>query len=163
LAQADAFLAEVSTGNANVMFELGAARTHFHHRPTLLLAHPAPEKGNVELPADLSGLLRVEYAKDATGSALSDHLDSELRKNQALAVMLDDSRREHFVSARRLIAAAAKFNGPPALFNRLAERIPTEEHWEQAQTADLTAALTEYGCDADDADFLLKQIRKGLR
>jgi len=163
LAQADAFLAEVSTGNPNVMFELGAARSHFRHRPTVLLAHPAPDKNAVELPADLSGLLRVEYSKDATVSTLIDYLDSEFHKNHAVAALIDDSKREHFVSARRLIAAAAKFNGPTALFSRLAERIPTEERWEKAKPADLTPALTEYGCDADDADFLLKQIRKGIR
>jgi len=143
MAQADAFIAEVSVGNANVMFELGAARSHFHARPTILLAHPLPTKDKVELPADLGGLLRLEYSYGALARDLADHLETELRKNHGLATLLDDSKRERFVSARRLRGCITILNLPEDCLKRLVERFPTSERWEKVKVADVAKLLSE--------------------
>jgi hypothetical protein len=163
MAQADAFVAEVSMGNANVMFELGAARSHFHARPTILLAHPSPAKDKVELPADLGGLLRLEYALGSPMPALADHLETELRKNHALAALLDDSKRERFVSTRRLRGCITLLKLPEDCLTRLVERFPTSERWEMVKVADVAKLLSEENVESYAADLLLKQIRKGLR
>jgi hypothetical protein len=163
MAQADAFLAEVSLGNANVMFELGAARSHFHARSTILLAHPLPTKDKVELPADLGGLLRLEYDHDAPVPALAEHLETELRKNHALAALLDDSKRERFVSARKLRGCITLLKLPEDCLTRLVERFPTSERWELVKVTDVAKLLSEENVESDAADLLLKQIRRGLR
>jgi hypothetical protein len=163
MAQADAFLAEVSIGNPNVMFELGAARSQFHHRPTVLLAHPSNDQGRVELPADLSGLLRLEYDAQSEVSELAEHLEQELRKVQAIAALLDDDKRQHFVSPRKLGEYLRIVNLPEDCLRRLCERFPTKERWITVTEADVAKLLAEDGVEPDAADLVLRQISKGLK
>jgi hypothetical protein len=162
MAQADAFLAEVSVGNANVMFELGAARSHFHSVPMILLAHALADQEKVELPADLGGLLRMEYSYGDATPALAEHLETELRKNSALAAMLDGSSRERFVSSRRLRGCVTILNLPDDCLKRLVERFPTVERWERIKVSEVAKLLNEENVDSEVAELLLKQIRKGL-
>ena len=160
--QAEAFLAEVSVGNPNVMFELGAARSQFHHRPTFLLAHPQSEGGKVELPADLNGLLRLDYTKDVPTKDLADHLETELRKNQSLSKLLDDDQREHFVSARKLSSGVRTLTLATDCYARLVEKFPTKESWQKAKVSEVARILDDEGEDSEAAELLLKQIRKTL-
>ena len=162
MAQASAFLAEVSIGNPNVMFELGVARSKFYQCPTLLLAHPLPDKGKIELPADLSGLLRLDYALDTGVAKLANHLEAELRKNRPLAALLDDDKREHFVSTRKLTSFVKPVTLSDGCVSRLVERFPTNENWDKAGIVEVSRLLAEEGETPDAADFLIAQIRKGL-
>lgn len=160
MARADAFLAEVTAGNPNVMFELGAASSQFQHRPTILLAHPRADKGE-RLPADLSGIIPLEYPLDVPTLHLCNHLETELRKNQGVAVLLDDDKREHFISARKLKGWVKRLTVPEDYFPRLVDRFPTRERWNTVNAADVAKLLD--GEDLEFVSLLLNEVRKGLR
>src|SRR5262249_25635455 len=133
--QAHVYLAEVSLGSPNVMYEVGRARALFPTRPIVFLMHPHPSTGKVELPADLNGLVFFKYKKDATRTALADHLERELRKSQSIVDVLERSNREVFVSVSKL----RKWSRPLVLadvaLEALASRFPTAASWNQAQEA----------------------------
>lgn len=129
--QADAFLAEVSEQNSNVMFELGAARHGAHDRPVLLLCRPDPGEVKPQLPADLQGLVYCQYDAEQE-EALADHLEAELRKHDKLMQRLGEDGREHFISPQRLLElASVKLTNKQA--QDLAHQWPTRERWRTAE------------------------------
>lgn len=134
--QADAFLAEVSEQNSNVMFELGAARHGAHDRPVLLLCRPDPGKVKPRLPADLQGLIYCQYDAEQEIEALVEHLEAELRKHDRLMQRLGEDGREHFISPQRLLElASVKLTEQQA--QDLAHQWPTLERWRTVEARDV--------------------------
>ncbi len=160
--RAHAFIAEVSLGNPNVMFELGRAHALYPTRPMILLSHPRPDSGKVELPADLAGLLRLDYSHQAPEEALTEHLDKELRRDQAIARLLDDEQRDRYIPATRLRPWSRPFALSDAGFDALASRFPTRTAWQQAQAGEVFALVQAFGLDKDDAALLLNKILRGM-
>ena len=105
----------------------------------------------------------IDYTRNAAVADLANHLEKELRKNQALTALLDDTRREHFVSARTLSGWVKLLHLPDGCLTRLVERFSTRERWEAAKVPDVASVLREQDVEADAADLLVKQVRKGLR
>ena len=118
--------------------------------------------GKVKLPADLHGLLRIDYTMGADVSALADHLEKEFRKNHSLATLVDHSSREFFISVRSLTSRLKTLALPPECMTRLVERFPTRETWAKAKPAEVAKILADAREDPDVAEFLLKQLRKSL-
>ena len=58
--------------------------------------------GKVTLPADLQGLLRLDYTQDAATAVLADHLEKELRRSQAILDLLDDTSLDDYIPASKL-------------------------------------------------------------
>jgi hypothetical protein len=150
--QADAFIADITTGNPNVMFELGAARFASSTRPIVLLYDA--QSPDQRLPADLQSLIYLDYSQ-ATEPPLADWLHTEMRRNQSLTFILDAPDREHFVSPRQLKERARNLVFPDDVFHKLSERFPTQEAWQTATEADLRPLLGK-----DDADFAVPMLNR---
>lgn len=128
----------------------------------ILLSHPRPDSGKVDLPADLAGLLRLDYSHQAAEEALAEHLDKELRRDQAIARLLDDEQRDRYIPAARLRSWSRSLNLSDAGFDALASRYPTRTAWQQAQASDVFALVQAFGLDEDDAALLLNKILRGM-
>jgi hypothetical protein len=152
--QADAFIAEITTGNPNVMFELGAARFASSTRPIVLLYDA--QSPDQRLPADLQSLIYLDYSQAAEQS-LADWLHTEMRRNQNLTYILDASDWETYLSPRK-IKQLSRMPFPDDVFHKLSEQFPTHEAWQTATEANLRPLL---GQDADLAGALLKRIQAG--
>lgn len=159
--QARAFIAEVSVGNPNVMYELGRAHALYSTKPVILLAHPRDDKGKVELPADLAGLLRVDYSLEADEAALAEHLNRELRKSQALAGLLDEIR-EMFVPAAKLREWCSTVKLSDTALQALVDKIPTVSAWRRADAKAVHQVVDGFDLDEDDAGLIVRKVRKGL-
>lgn len=152
--QADAFLAEVSEQNPNVMFELGAARFGAHDRPVLLLCRPSPGEVKPKLPADLNGLIYCQYSSIQEYGTLADYLEVELRKYEKLMQRLGNADREHYISARRLMeVASVKLDDRQA--GALARQWPTLQRWRSARPEALSRCA---GLRMKQAETLLDDI-----
>jgi len=155
--QADAFIAEVTTANPNVMFELGAVRFEQRGRPIILLRStnsvPTPA-----LPADLHGLIYIDYG-NIKDRSLSEYLREEMYRNQALKSLVDSTDKEHYISLRELRRLSGFSHWHETVFQRLTERFHTKEMWKKTTEADLRPLLGE---DADLADAFLKRIREKI-
>ena len=138
--RADAFLAEVTEHNPNVMFELGAARHAASHRPITLLCRRPSEEVRAELPADLQGLIYLQYDLSHSREKLRAWLETELRKNEKIAALIDDAEREHFLSHRRL-RELSSVNLDDSQVAALGARFPTMERWRTA-TAEFVIEIT---------------------
>lgn len=160
--QAHAFLAEVSLGNPNVMYEVGRARALYPERPMIFLSHPHKETGKVKLPADLDGLLRLDYTQDAAVAPLADHLEKELRKAKSITDLLDDDSLDDFIPASKLKPWSRPFTLPDTAFDALGAKFATAQAWKQAKTEEVQQVVDAFGLDAEDAASLLKKIRKGI-
>ena len=155
--QADAFIAEITTANPNVMFELGAAQFEQQGRPVILLrdsnAVLAPK-----LPADLNGLTYIDYS-NTKDIALADHLREEMLRNQTLKSLLDSPNKEHYISSRELKRLTGFTQLPDSVFQLLSERFPTKEIWRKTHESDLRPLL---GKDDDLADTFLRRVRENV-
>src|ERR1700722_6971233 len=150
--QAHAFIAEVTEGNPNVMFELGAAFTERYSRPFALLR----ERGaSPALPADLRGMLWVDYEMEDPG--LDEHLSQSLRKNSHIRALLDGGSPARFMAPGQL-RALLPFSLDQTVIERLAARFPTADDWTEAQPADVAEILGPN--DQDLAIPLLDRIRR---
>jgi len=150
--QAHAFIAEVTEGNPNVMFELGAAFTERYSRPFALLR----ERGaSPALPADLRGMLWVDYEMEDPG--LDEHLSQSLRKNSHIRALLDEGSPARFMAPGQL-RALLPFSLDQTVIERLAARFPTADDWTEAQPADVAEILGPN--DQDLAIPLLDRIRR---
>lgn len=160
--QAHAFLAEVSQGNPNVMYEVGRARALYPQRPMIFLSHPSKETGKVTLPADLQGLLRLDYNLDIPTEALAEHLEKELRRSKAISDLLEDSSLDDFVPVAKLKSLKGPFNLPDSAFDALGAKFSTAKAWKQATPEAVHQIVQDHGMDAGDATSLLKKIQKGI-
>lgn len=146
--QADAFLAEITAANSNVLFELGAVFERLRGRPVVLLrSKDTPEDQRPKLPADLQGLLYVEYDPSLPATGLAAFLETELRKTASVDRLVKDPERERFISMR-----TAKQRVRVPLSERsltgLVERFPTLEAWARASERDVASHL-----DVGDRDL----------
>lgn len=153
MAQAHAFIAEVTDANPNVMFELGAAKYDLHQRPIVLLRKA---DSGMKLPADLHGHIYINYA-DTGDLSLEGHLAREMRKNHTLASLLDDAEREHYLSPRELKRLTRFPQLPDEAFVRLTERFPTREQWRHVGPEDVRAHL---GDEGDLAPAFIKRVHE---
>jgi molecular chaperone HtpG len=155
--QADAFIAEITTANPNVMFELGAARFEQRGRPVILLkaSNSIP---TAKLPADLNGLIYIDYSNN-NDERLADYLREEMYRNQTLKSLLDHTNKEHYVSWRELKRLSGLTHLPDATFQRLAERFPTKQVWKKTTESDLRPLLQREG---DLSNVFLTRIRENL-
>jgi hypothetical protein len=160
--QAHAFIAEVSMGNPNVMYEVGRARGLYPGRPMIFLSHPREDSGKVELPADLGGLLRIDYRREAEVTAVADLLERELRKFDVIQKLLEDSRMAAYVSVSKLRAYLSRFNVPDSVFQSMGARFSTVSVWKQATVDQIYDLVKDHGFDRDDAQSILKKIQNGI-
>ena len=160
--RAHAFLAEVSVGNPNVMYEVGRACALYPHRPMIILSHPRKDTGKVTLPADLDGFLRLDYAQDATTEDMVEHLEKELRKSKSINDLLNDHTLGQFIPALKLKTWSRPFAMPDKAFDLLGGRYSTVQAWKQAKVNDVHEIVAAFGLDADDAANLLKKINRGI-
>ncbi len=152
--QAHVLIAEVSDGNPNVMFELGAALHDLQERPVVLLHNGDPES---RLPADLGGLIHLDYAKALNGD-LADFLAEEMRRNVDLKAVLDEERWERFVSPRQLKRLSRFSHLGDAVFDKLSELYPTLETWQNVHVDDVRPHL---GAEGDLAPNLIRRVVEG--
>lgn len=156
--QADVFLAEVSAQNPNVMFELGAARYGDSDRPVILL-YRQPE-GDVRpmLPADLQGLIYVNYDAALSNKELIDSLEYELNKSEKLLKRLRVKEREHFLSKRRLIELASiKLDEKQC--GALVKSYPTIQKWTNATSVEVARIA---GLRPRAAEALIEDVRSAI-
>ncbi len=161
--QAHAFLAEVSLGNPNVMYEVGRAQALHPSRPMVILSHPHKETKKIDLPVDLAGLLRLEYDLDAAPEMLADHLEKELRKFQAISDLLDGTQHDAFIPASKLPGWSRPITLYEKTFAALGRRFSTAEAWRTATASQVHDIVKDDGLDADDAASLLRKIQKGIQ
>lgn len=147
--QAQAFIAEVTEADPNVMFALGAVRFYLHNCPIVLLA-----QSQIQPPTILKGQLYLTYhATDEMG--LADYLEGELLKKANIKKLLDEPGRERYLSARQL-KQMSRLAFDPQIFQRLAERYPTQEAWQQVTEVQIKPLLGKD--NADLAEVFLKRI-----
>jgi molecular chaperone HtpG len=157
--RACAFLAEVSDGNPNVMYELGAVHLLHPDRPVVLLHRGGADGEKPKLPADLEGAIYVDYGK-LNGKGLPELLAEALRKHEKIRCILDDPQREPLVSVARLKAACARLNFPGATFDKLHHAFPTAADWRNATTGRIEEHLD--AADKRLAGFVLDCVLKEL-
>lgn len=186
LEQADAFIAEVSQLDGEVMFILGAVQFYLGHVPVVLLAQNQPI-----LPQILQGRRVIMYSpltRNAGGSPFTEdilpcpklgkgaggednlqyrevegqlnNLERELNCIEAIKKLLNDPQREHFISIRRLKALNSRLVIPEQTWQRLQEHYPTEEAWQKANFSDIGALMGE---DRDFAEVIWKRVQEVRR
>jgi len=148
LEQASVFVAEVSGADPEVMFMLGAAQFALSQVPMVLLTQ-APGR----LPSPLQGRAVVSY--DGAAADLVDPLEERLSKIAPLQQVLNEPGREHFLSVSRLQTLSRLPLGEKT-WQRLQERYPTQEAWQEASSAAVASLL---GTEADLATVLLKRVQ----
>ena len=161
--QAHAYLAEASLGNPNVMYEVGRARALYPQRPMIFLSHPQKETGKVKLPADLDGLIRLDYTQSAELLALTDHLDKELRKVQAISELLDTIGLDEYISPARLKVWSRGIDISSAALGALSAKFATASAWKKVTAEEMHRIVSSFGFDdLDTVAVLLKKILKGI-
>jgi predicted nucleotide-binding protein len=91
MGQADAFIAEISEANPNVMFELGAAFADRRDRPIIQLVNKNRKKTDEghKMPADLQSMIYIDYT-DKPNDQIVDFLIKEIKNDIRISTMLDD-------------------------------------------------------------------------
>ncbi|MBN9524211.1 hypothetical protein J0H58_37820 [bacterium] len=89
-------------------------------------------------------------------------MNKELRKSEAIRAMLEQGEREKFIPVVRLKLWARPMTLPDTAYETLGRKFPTAATWEKTKPAHVYEVLEEFGLDADDAEALLKKVRKGL-
>jgi HSP90 family molecular chaperone len=158
------FIAEVSEGNPNVMFELGAVVAQKRKRPIIQLASAVMQGAHsdrLQLPADLGGMIYVDYGT-LGGEELITYLNDEFRKDSVVDEMISLQNREFFISSRRLQKMVGRMASalPDNAYTELSRRFPAESDW-LTTDADRIAAFLPEGT-ADMADLLVKRVRAAL-
>ncbi|MDA0243190.1 MAG: serine protease [Chloroflexi bacterium] len=152
LAQADAFMAEVSTADPEVMFSLGATYFYLDNRLTILLA-----QADSDLPSVLRGQAIVSYTASAVAAA---DLQRELHKVEALTHLLNAPHREHFWSIAKLQQLTNHLPLPDETWRRMQARFPTREAWQRCDATALEPLLDKENRDL--APVLLQRLRRGM-
>jgi molecular chaperone HtpG len=160
--QAHAFLAEVSEGNPNVMYEVGRARALYPQRPMIFLSHPSEETGKVTLPVDLAGLIRLDYNRGSPTAELADHLAKELRRMNEITNLLDDSGMDDYIPYAKLKSLNLPYKLPDLTYEALATRFGTSTAWKEAKTEAVHQIVQQHDLDVEDAASLLRKIQRGI-
>ncbi len=136
---ADGFIADITGLNPNVLFELGAALFTKKERPVVLLQNGVEAES---LPADLEGLLRVDYSAAPVGRLVS-FLDSEIRKTRGVDEMLKDVSRPRVVGidvVRRALQSSG-FDTQQLDLQGLVRSLRTEQQWRRVSDSDIRGLL----------------------
>jgi Trypsin-like peptidase domain len=149
LEQAAVFVADVSGADPEVMFMLGAAQFALSQVPMVLLT-----QASGRLPQPLQGRVVVSY--DGAVADLADKLEERLSKIEPLQQVLNEPGREHFLSMSRLQILSRLPLGEKT-WQRLQERYPTQEAWQEASGAVVASLL---GAEADLGGVLLKRVQE---
>jgi hypothetical protein len=167
---ADAFIAELTDANPNVMFELGAAFADRRDRPIVQLLNNSLKcspDDRPKLPADLAGMIYVDYSlclpPNATtndtiySKEMADFLEQEMKKDTRITRLLND-KREKFLSIIRLRNISRNLVSD-ASYHRLAEAVPTVERWKSI-TEDEVKKLIIDRDEQDAAELLLLRVKR---
>jgi hypothetical protein len=133
------FVADVSDLNPNVMLELGITEVDAGRRPVVILRR----QGSAELPADLHGLLYVEYELPAASDPSSiAHLADLLREKLRTIEAVDELRRHRtarYLSATYVKKHLSRIHLTDAELDTLCKEFPTIEALEAANQAEIEA------------------------
>jgi molecular chaperone HtpG len=133
------FVADVSDLNPNVILELGITEADAGHRPVVILRR----QGSQDLPADLRGLLYVEYELPAASEPdrigrLVTLLREKLRTIEA-ADELRHHRTARYLSARYVKKYLSRIQWTDTELDTLCKVFPTIEALEAADQAEIKA------------------------
>jgi molecular chaperone HtpG len=157
LDQAHAFIAEVTDADADVMFQLGAARFDVRKRSVVLMRKNNNDK--IALPLALQGQISVEYG-DKSGEQLTEYLELQIRTDERIKKLLDKPERERYISPKFLKAVSKPISLEDKIFQALAEEYPTQEAWQRASLDKVQEIL---GKDyMDFASVVLSRVQKGF-
>ena len=133
------FVADVSELNPNVMLELGITEVDAGRRPVVILRRQA----SADLPADLRGLLYIEYelptASEPAGiGPLADLLREKLRTIEAVDA-LRQHRTARYLSTTYVKKHLSRIQWTDAELDTLCKAFPTIEVLEAADQAEIKA------------------------
>jgi molecular chaperone HtpG len=153
LEQADAYIAEVTDADPDVMYLLGAANFFQSHCPCIILT-----KTQNTLPRSLLGRQFILY-ECSHQQDLVHYLEAELSRNIHFIQTVKTPVREHFISISKLqkIVALQWFNSKT--WRELQNTYPTREAWQNA-TANKVASIVDGQMDV--AEIILKRIYQWL-
>jgi hypothetical protein len=133
------FVADVSDLNPNVMLELGITEVDAGRRPVVILRR----QGSAELPADLRGLLYVEYELPAASEPERiAHLVAQLREKLRTiedVEVLCHHRTARYLSATYVKKHLSRIQWTDAELDTLCKTFPTIEALETADQAEIKA------------------------
>jgi molecular chaperone HtpG len=133
------FVADVSDLNPNVMLELGITEADAGRRPVVILRR----QGSQDLPADLRGLLYVEYELPAANeSGRIAHLVALLREKLRTIEAVDELRHPRtarYLSATYVNKRLSRVPLTDAELDTLCKAFPTIEALEAADQAEIKA------------------------
>jgi len=155
IGRAHGFIAEISTLNANVMFELGAVMLAGDDRPVFTLRSRNAEK---DVPADLREKLRIEYdsVKDSVDRLVSDIRNGLEREGRIIHDQIRSllaARKKRFLSRKLLESTMVKLQ--PAHTESIMRHYSTVEDF---LATDPSLVSRQTGVP----DFLLPAIRGEL-
>jgi molecular chaperone HtpG len=169
--QADAFIAELTDANPNVMFELGAAFADRRDRPIVQLIDGSKFSGkdHPKLPADLQGMIYIDYSrcqqsavpKVRLGPDCAELLEKEMRADVRISKLLSDSGRHRYLSAYRLQSMIKLGLISESSCRRIAEEIPTQEAWLNVTEATISRLLDD--SERDSCSLLIQRVRRALQ
>ena len=152
--QADAFIAEVTDANPNVMFELGAAFADRRDRPIIQLLDGSATVGTngktEKLPSNLSSMIYIDY-EGRVDEDLVNFLEKEMRKDVTVEALVSDEGRVGFVSWRCVYEYTQGIVSEEVC-RRIAAEIATEERWKCTTSEELEALV------GSGEPFLLKLV-----
>jgi hypothetical protein len=157
--EADAFIADLSGLNPNVLFELGAVKFDQRERPVVLLDSGTAVSN--DLPADLRGLLRIDTSQQK-GDALANHLDAEMMKVSRLKELLTRRKRKRIIGVDTLRAWLSETPLDLGRIDlpRLAAKLRTQESWREARPTDIEPLLpTTF---RSGARMILEEVQRKL-
>jgi hypothetical protein len=151
------FVADVSDLNPNVMLELGITEDDAGRRPVVILRR----QGSAEIPADLRGLLYIEYELPAASdSDRIAHLVALLR-DKLRTIEAVDALRQHrtarYLSATYVQKRLSRIQWTEAELDTLCKAFPTIEALEAADQAEIKART---GFDAIVVGVLATAFRR---
>jgi molecular chaperone HtpG len=155
LDRAHAFIAEVTNADPHVMYQLGAARFDLRERPIVLIRKDNEQK----LIPDLEELISIDYG-DLIDEELIEHLETQLRKDERIKILLSKPGLERYISPKLLKEISKLPSIEEKTFQNLSEQYPTLESWQKANLAKVKDLIGKE--NADLAQVLLDRIQKGL-
>jgi len=153
LEQADAYIAEVTDADPNVMYLLGAANFFQSHCPCIILTQTKNT-----LPISLLGRQFISY-EFSQKRDLVHYLEEELSKNIHFIETVKSSSREHFISISKLQKIVGLQWFKSKTWRELQNTYPTREAWQNAKVNKVASIVDK---QMDVADIILKRIYQWL-
>lgn len=157
--QADAFIAEISEANPNVMFELGAAFADRKDRPIIQLIDKSKSSKSNEfkMPADLQSMIYIDYT-DKPADKIADFLIAQMKNDIKISMLLDDAKRHRYLPPSKLKKALSVFSIDENSLKQISEKFPTIENWQKITHTTLKPLLA---ADFKDlSEQIVKRVQK---